>query len=66
MNSMQNKRLRRDYVEALNGLLQEGRQILWLDETNFNLFCRRECGRSRQGSRAVSTRPTSRGTYFLK
>lgn len=61
MNSTQNKELRKQYVTALNNHIQQGRQVLWLDETNFNLFCRRDCGRSRQGSRAVSLRPTSRG-----
>lgn len=61
MNSASNKELRRSFVLRLNEFIQQGRQVVWIDETNFNLFCRRECGRSRQGSRAVATRPTSRG-----
>lgn len=65
MNSPQNKELRKRYVIDLNNYIQQGRQVLWLDETNFNLFCRRECGRSRQGTRATSLRPTSRGKHFF-
>lgn len=61
MNSAANKELRRSFVLQLNENIQQGRQVIWIDETNFNLFCRRECGRSRQGSRAVAHRPTSRG-----
>lgn len=32
-----------------------------MDETNFNLFCRRGFGWARQGSRAVAVRPSSKG-----
>ena len=61
MNSVRNKEQRKDYVTRLNNYIQQGRQVLWIDKTNFNLFCRRDCGRSRQGTRAVAPRPTSRG-----
>lgn len=64
MNSTVNKELRRRYIIELNNCIQQGRQVLWIDETNFNLFCRRDCGRSRQGARAVAPRPTSRGENF--
>lgn len=66
MNSDDNKNLRKLYVESLTTHIQEGRQVLWMDETNFNLFCRRNCGRSRQGTRAVSKRPTSRGKISFR
>ena len=40
MNSEPNKQLRKLYVESLNAHIQEGKEIVWMDETNFNLFCR--------------------------
>lgn len=61
MNNERNKRMRKEYVEALSTYIQNGRQVMWIDETNFNLFCRKNCGRSRQGNRAISRRPTARG-----
>ena len=61
MNSEANKQLRRTYIIALNQFIQEGKDILWIDETNFNLFCRRTQGWSRRGTRAVQDRPSSRG-----
>src|SRR5271167_3165636 len=61
MNNDDNKILRRNYVIRLNELIREGKHLHWLDETNFNLFCRRSQGRSRAGTRAVLTLPPSRG-----
>ena len=61
MNTEANKQLRRTYVLNLNQLIQEGKDILWIDETNFNLFCRRTQGWSRRGTRAVQDLPSSRG-----
>lgn len=61
MNSEENKRKRADYVQALNNYIQQGKQIVWMDETNFNLFCRRTRGRSRVGARAVQLLPAARG-----
>ena len=66
MNSLQNKELRKAYIINLNRHVQNGHQIMWIDETNFNLFCRRNCGRSRQGARAIASRPTSRGKRFFQ
>ena len=40
MNSDANKQLRKRYVESLNAHIQEEKEIIWMDETNFNLFCR--------------------------
>lgn len=53
--------LRAQYVEKLNNLVHQGRQIVWMDETNFNLFCRRTVGRAKIGDRAKMTLPASRG-----
>lgn len=61
MNSPENKRKRAEYVEQLNRYIEQGKQILWIDETNFNLFCRRTRGRSRKGARAVQLLPAARG-----
>lgn len=41
MNSNENKMLRANYFRTLNNYIQLGKQIVWIDETNFNLFCRR-------------------------
>ncbi|XP_036343375.1 uncharacterized protein LOC118752589, partial [Rhagoletis pomonella] len=61
MNSAVNKNKRAEFVTALSGYIQQGKQIVYLDETNFNLFCRRTKGRARSGTRAVLTLPPSRG-----
>ena len=65
MNSVRNKELRKNYVTSLNNYVQGGNRIMWIDETNFNLFCRRSCGRSRQGTRARASRPASRGSVLI-
>lgn len=61
MNTEENKRKRAEYVEQLNNFIAAGKQIVWVDETNFNLFCRRTKGRARAGSRAVQKLPAARG-----
>lgn len=61
MNSPVNKEMRAEYVRCLNSYIQQGKQIVWIDQTNFNLFCRRARGRSRAGARAVQILPSSRG-----
>lgn len=35
-NERGKKQLRRTYVIALNQYIQDGKEILWIDETNFN------------------------------
>nr|CAI5843661.1 unnamed protein product [Callosobruchus analis] len=61
MYSEENKRKRAEYVTALNRYIELGKQTVWIDETNFNLFCRRTRGRSRVGVRAVQHLPAARG-----
>lgn len=61
MNSITNLQKRAEYVRKLNEYIQAGKQVVFVDETNFNLFCRRRQGWSRVGSRAVQVLPTSRG-----
>ena len=50
-----------NYIRSLNEYVSHGRQVMWVDESNFNLFCRRNCGRSKAGTRVVVTLPASRG-----
>lgn len=61
MNTNNNKDLRRTYVVQLANLLGQGREIIWIDETNFNLFCKRTKGWARAGDRAVVQLPNSKG-----
>lgn len=61
MNNEENRRRRAEYVHNLNNYIRDGKQVIWMDETNFNLFCRRTRGRSVKGSRAVQILPASRG-----
>lgn len=61
MNIARNKEKRAEYVRALNEYIQSGKQVIYIDETNFNLFCRRKHGWSRIGLRAVQLLPSSRG-----
>ena len=41
--------------------MRDGKTIIWMDETNLNLFCRRSQGRARVGEREVMALPTSKG-----
>lgn len=61
MNSTQNKARRADHVCTLNELNQQGNQIVWLDKTTFNLFCRRKRGRAKVGNRTVQKLLASKG-----
>lgn len=61
MNSVENKQKRKRYLTALNEYVRNKKDIVWIDETNVNLFCRRNFGRSRKGTRAIKSLPASRG-----
>lgn len=61
MNTIQNKERRRAYVSTLNNYIRDGKQVVWVDETNFNLFVRRRVGWSKVGHRTVVPLPSSRG-----
>ena len=61
MNSLANKEKRRYYVQALMDKSGQGKLIIFIDETNCNLFLRRSEGRSRKGTRCTVKCPTSRG-----
>ncbi|RLN94497.1 hypothetical protein BBJ28_00016727 [Nothophytophthora sp. Chile5] len=53
MNTPQNKLKRREYLIKLQRHQAAGTTIIYMDETNFNLWSTRIRGRSRRGHRAV-------------
>lgn len=61
MNSQANKDKRCQYVNQILQLTGEGKQIIFMDESNVNLFISRTSGRSRKGQRCVVKRPNSHG-----
>ena len=61
MNSEENKAKRAYYVSRLMEESGNGKTIVYIDETNCNLFLRRSFGRSRKGTRCTVKAPTSKG-----
>ena len=61
MNSVSNKEKRRDYVQSLMDKMGQGKFIIFIDESNCNLFLRRTQGRSWKGTRCSVKSPTSKG-----
>ena len=61
MNSEENKRKRANYVSSVMSLIGRGKYIIYIDETNCNLFLRRSFGRSKKGLRCCVKVPTSKG-----
>ena len=61
MNAMSNKEGRKAYLEKLSSFIQGGKYIVYTDESNLNLFCRRNVGRSKAGSKANVLLPNSKG-----
>jgi transposase len=61
MNTTANKQLRCEYVRSVMEFAALRKSLIFIDETNFNLFCRRSKGRSRRGTRAVVKLPNSKG-----
>lgn len=62
VNSQENKEKRSQYVSSLMNARSKNRTIIWIDETNFNLFCRRKQGRSKIGCRSTVITPNSKGS----
>lgn len=52
-NTVENKEKRRDYAQSLLDIQSENKPILYMDETNFNLFISRKQGRSKKGNRCT-------------
>ena len=62
MNTAANKIKRRDYVQSLLLVMrEENSHIVYMDETNLNLFTTRAYARAPVGRRAVSKVPNSKG-----
>ena len=61
MNKNENKAKRAEYMNLFFENRAEGRTIVWVDETNFNLYCKRKKGRSKIGTRASVVIPASKG-----
>jgi len=51
-NSDNNKQKRKEFVEQLLNYQSEEKIIVYMDETNVNLFCKRSYGRAIRGNRA--------------
>ena len=64
MNNAKNEEKRGTYMQKLFEARSEGRTLIWIDETNFNLFCRRRQGRSKIGTRASILLPASKVAYL--
>ncbi|KAJ0390878.1 hypothetical protein P43SY_006562 [Pythium insidiosum] len=65
MNSIENKIERRVFVEELERYRNEGCVIVYCDETNYNCYIARSVGRAKEGKRAVSVVPTSKGKNLM-
>lgn len=61
MNSESNKEKRREYVQSLMDKMGQGKFVIFIDETNCNLFLRRSEGRSRKGTRCSVKCSSSKG-----
>lgn len=61
LNSMRNKELREIYVKKVMDFQGRDKTILYQDETNLNLYCRRTYGRSVKGCKAMVPLPSSQG-----
>lgn len=62
VNTQENKVKRAQYLESLMNNRADQRTLIWIDETNFNLYCRRREGRSKIGSRSCVVQPNSKGS----
>lgn len=61
MNAEENRRKRAAYVTSVMEALGQGKTVVYMDESNVNLFIRRGCGRSRKGTRCSVKAPASKG-----
>ena len=64
MNNQDNKAKRKTYAETYMSKIGEGFIPIFLDETNFNLYCRRSNGRTKTGTRAIIKVPSTKGKNY--
>jgi hypothetical protein len=60
-NNLQNRCLRKIYVQNIMKATGEGKYVVFVDESNVNLFLRQSRGRAAIGWRAVVKLPSSKG-----
>lgn len=61
-NNAINKQKRKEYVQKIININGEvDSHVVFIDETNFNLYTKREYGRAEVGNRSVSRDPSSKG-----
>ncbi|RHY87780.1 hypothetical protein DYB35_008985 [Aphanomyces astaci] len=56
-----NKQKRREFALKLKQHQDNGDYIVYYDETNYNVYCKRSFGRSKKGTRATVVLPPSKG-----
>ena len=61
MNNVVNREKRMLYVNRLLAFQGNGKKIIYMNETNVNLFLCRKLGRRQKGTRCSVKSPTSRG-----
>ena len=61
MNSETNKQKRKAYVEKITNRIGLGKTVIYIDESNANLFLRRSQGHARKGVRCMPKSPTAKG-----
>ncbi|OWY94252.1 hypothetical protein PHMEG_00036070 [Phytophthora megakarya] len=60
-NSDVNKAKRMGFAKELRQHMEAGDFIVYYDETNFNVYCKRSQGRTKRGERATVVLPLSKG-----
>ncbi|KAE8898908.1 hypothetical protein PF010_g12783 [Phytophthora fragariae] len=60
-NKLFNKTKRQIFARALKKHQQDGDCIVYFDESNFNVYCKRGRGRAKKGTRATLVLPPSNG-----
>ncbi|KAG3075889.1 hypothetical protein PI125_g21642 [Phytophthora idaei] len=61
-NNEVNKEKRKQFAKDLRRHMSAGDFIVYYDETNFNVYCKRTQGRSKKGKRATVVLPPSKST----
>lgn len=60
-NAKENKKKRKEYVEKVMNRIELGKTVIYVDETNANLFLQRSVGRPRKDLHCVPKCPVSKG-----
>ncbi|KAG2990279.1 hypothetical protein PC128_g19252 [Phytophthora cactorum] len=60
-NNAANKAKRMEFAKELHKHMDAGDIIVYYDETNYNVYCKRSQGRAKKGERATVGLPPSKG-----